>query len=46
MDMVENRYNMIIESEHSGKIISDICIEFGVSTQTWYKWKRCIMYII
>jgi transposase InsO family protein len=31
---------MIIESERSGKTISDICMEFGVSRQTWYKWKR------
>ena len=40
MDIVENRYKMIIESERSGKTISDICVEFGVSRQTWYKWKR------
>ncbi len=32
---------MIIESERSGKTISDICNEFGVSRQNWYKWKRC-----
>ena len=25
MDMVENRYKMIIEPERSGKSISDIC---------------------
>ena len=31
---------MIIESERSGKSISDICTAFGVSRQTWYKWKR------
>ena len=31
---------MIIESERSGKTISDICTAFGVSRQTWYKWKR------
>ena len=31
---------MIIESERSGKSISDICTEFDVSRQTWYKWKR------
>ena len=40
MDIIENRYKMIIESERSGKTISDICIAFGVSRQTWYKWKR------
>ena len=40
MDIIEKRYKMIIESERSGKTISDICIEFGVSRQTWYKWKR------
>ncbi len=40
MDIIENRYKMIIESERSGRIISDICIAFGVSRQTWYKWKR------
>ena len=40
MDIIENRYRMIIESERSGKTISDICIAFGVSRQTWYKWKR------
>jgi transposase len=37
---IENRYRMIIESERSGKTISDICIAFGVSRETWYKWKR------
>jgi transposase len=40
MDIIENRYKMIIESEHSGRTISDICTAFGVSRQTWYKWKR------
>ena len=40
MDIIENRYKMIIESERSGKTISDVCIAFGVSRQTWYKWKR------
>ena len=38
MDIIENRYKMIIESERSGKTISDICMEFGVSRQTCYKW--------
>jgi transposase len=37
---IENRYRMIIEPERSGKTISDICIAFGVSRETWYKWKR------
>ncbi len=40
MDMIENRYRMIIERERSGRTISDICIAFRVSRQTWYKWKR------
>src|SRR4051795_1625315 len=40
MDIIENRYKMIIESERSGKTISDTCTIFGVSRQTWYKWKR------
>jgi transposase InsO family protein len=31
---------MIIESERSGKSVTDICIAFGVSRETWYKWKR------
>ena len=31
---------MIIESERSGKTISDVCTAFGVSRETWYKWKR------
>ena len=31
---------MVIESERSDKTISDICTAFGVSRQTWYKWKR------
>jgi hypothetical protein len=26
--------------ERSGKTISDVCIAFGVSRETWYKWKR------
>jgi transposase len=39
---IENRYGTIIEPERSGKTISDICIAFGVSRETWYKWKiRC-----
>jgi len=40
MDIIENRYRMIIESERSGKSISDICTAFGVSRQIRYKWKR------
>ena len=31
---------MIIEPERTAKSISDICNTFGVSRQTWYKWKR------
>jgi len=31
---------MIIESERSGKTVSDVCIAFGISRETWYKWKR------
>ncbi len=31
---------MIIEPERSGKSVSDVCIAFGVSRATWYKWKR------
>lgn len=31
---------MIFESERSGKSISDVCIAFGISRETWYKWKR------
>ena len=40
MDTIENRYRMIAEPERSGKSISDICNAFGVSRETWYKWKR------
>jgi transposase InsO family protein len=40
VDIIENRYRMIIEPERSGKTISDVCIAFGVSRETWYKWKR------
>ena len=40
MDIIENRYRMIIEPERSGKTISDVCIAFGISRETWYKWKR------
>ncbi len=40
MDIIENRYKMIIESERSGKTISDVCTAYAVSRQTWYKWKR------
>ena len=40
MDIIENRYRMIIEPERSGKSISDVCIAFGVSRATWYKWKK------
>ena len=31
---------MLIEPERSGKSISDVCIAFGISRETWYKWKR------
>lgn len=31
---------MITEPERSGKTVSDVCIAFGVSRATWYKWKR------
>jgi transposase InsO family protein len=40
VDIIENRYRMIIEPERSGKSISDVCIAFGVSRATWDKWKR------
>ena len=40
MDIIENRYRMIIEPELSGKTVWDVCITFGVSRATWYKWKR------
>ncbi len=40
MDIIENRYKMIIESETSGRTISDVCTAYAVSRQTWYKWKR------
>jgi transposase-like protein len=40
MDIVENRYRMIIEPELSGKSISEVCREFRVSRETWYKWKK------
>jgi putative transposase len=39
VDIIENRYGMIIEPERSGETISDVCIAFGVSRATWYKWK-------
>lgn len=31
---------MIIEPELSGKSVSDVCITFRVSRETWYKWKK------
>ena len=31
---------MITEPERSCETISDVCIAFGVSRETWYKWKR------
>jgi transposase len=40
VDIIENRYRMITEPERSGETISDVCIAFGVSRETWYKWKR------
>lgn len=40
MGIVENRYRMIIEPELSGKSISEVCTEFRVSRETWYKWKK------
>jgi transposase InsO family protein len=29
-----------LNPERSGETISDVCIAFGVSRATWYKWKR------
>jgi transposase len=40
VDIIENRYRMITQPERSGETISDVCIAFGVSRETWYKWKR------
>ena len=40
MDIIENRYRMISEPELSGKRVSEVCMEFGVSRETWYKWKK------
>jgi transposase InsO family protein len=40
VDIIENRYRMITEPERSGETISDVCIAFRVSRETWYKWKR------
>jgi hypothetical protein len=34
MDIIENRYKMIIESERLGKTISNICTAFRVSGET------------
>ena len=31
---------MISEPELSGKRVSEVCMEFGVSRETWYKWKK------
>ena len=45
MDIIENRYRMIIEPEHSGKSISDTSNVFGVSRQTWYNGRDAIMYM-
>ena len=33
---------MIIEPERSGKTVSDVCIAFGVSRETWYKMEETI----
>ena len=38
--MVETRLKMIIAPEHSGKTVSEVCMEYRVSRETWYKWKR------
>lgn len=40
MDRIETRLRMITTPRYSGKTISDVCAEFGVSRETWYKWKR------
>ena len=40
MDIIENRYRMMSEPELSGKRVSEVCMEFGVSRETWYKWKK------
>ncbi|MGB6591973.1 MAG: hypothetical protein WBE68_10745 [Candidatus Nitrosopolaris sp.] len=37
---------MIIEPERSGKTVSDVCIAFGVSRETWYKSKRLLSAIL
>ncbi len=46
MDIIENRYKMIIESERSGKTISDVCTAFGVSRQTGTNGRGAIMYMV
>jgi transposase InsO family protein len=40
MDRIETRLRMITAQQHSGKTVSDVCAEFGVSRETWYKWKK------
>ncbi len=39
MDIIENRYRMIIEPEYSGKTIFNVGIAFRVSRETGYPWE-------
>lgn len=38
MSDIETRFRMI--HEHSGQSITDICIKYGLSRKTYYKWKN------
>ena len=40
MSIIESRLNLIHEPKHTGKSITDICIQHGVSRNTYYKWKN------
>ena len=46
MDIIENKYKMIIEPERSGKSISDICVEFGFQDKHGTNGRDAIMHVV
>ncbi len=46
MDIIENRYKMIIESERSGKTISDVCLRLEFQDKLGTNGRGAIMYMV
>ncbi len=46
MDIIENRYKMVIESERSGKSISDIVLRLEFQDKHGTNGRDAIMYMV